>query len=178
MIPAQQSVAVVALPSEDRSDNIRGMKSLALIAVLLAAACGSKSSSSTTPTGGGDGSAVAAPLPDVPFDSLNHDQKIQFMKEKVVPTMGPLFKEHDPQEFAEFGCVTCHGEGAKEGKFHMPNDKLPKLFGPSMDKHKKEDIEWMGKVIKPTMAKILQEPEYSEQVPDGFGCLHCHEQEK
>jgi mono/diheme cytochrome c family protein len=155
------------------------MKSFALVAVLLAAACGSKSSSpTTTPTGGGDGSAVAGPLPDVPFDSLNHDQKIQFMKEKVVPTMTPLFQEHDPKEFAEFGCVTCHGEGAKEGKFIMPNDALPKLFGPSMDKYKKEDVEWMGKVIKPTMAKLLGEPEYSEENPKGFGCLECHEQEK
>ena len=159
------------------------MKSFALIAALLVAACGSKSSSSATTPGhdhdhmAGSGSSAwtpGSPLPDVPFDSLDHEQRIQFMKEKVVPTMEPLFKNHDAKKFAEFGCKTCHGEGADAGKFDMPNEKLPKLFGPSMDKFKKEDVEWMGKEIKPTMAALLQQPEMSKENPKGFGCLECH----
>ncbi len=154
------------------------MKTFVLFASLILAACGSKSTTTTTtPSGGGSGEAVAKPLPDVPFESLDHDQRIQFMKEVVVPTMAPLFKNHDATKYAEFGCVTCHGEGAKEGKFDMPNEKLPKLFGPSMPKFKKEDVEWMGKEIKPTMAKLLREPEYSEENPKGFGCLECHSAE-
>ena len=28
------------------------------------------------------------------------------------------------------------------------------------------------------MAKLLQQPEYSESNPKGFGCLECHEQKK
>src|SRR5437870_4825112 len=88
---------------------MRAMRfSLVLAASLLAAACGSKSpSSTTTPTGGGGGGSgevAAKPLPDVPFDNLDHDQRIQFMKEKVVPTMEPLFKAHDATKFADFGC--------------------------------------------------------------------------
>jgi hypothetical protein len=156
------------------------MKSLVLISLLFAAACGSKSpSSTTTPTGGGGSGEVAAkPLPDVPFDSLDHDQRIQFMKEKVVPTMEPLFKNHDATKYADFGCKTCHGEGAKEGKFDMPNEKLPKLFGPHMDQFKKEDVEWMGKDIKPTMAQLLKQPEMTKENPKGFGCLECHTMEK
>jgi hypothetical protein len=154
------------------------MKSFVLFASLILAACGSKSTTTTTtPTGGGgegSGQVASKPLPDVAFESLDHDQRIQFMKEVVVPTMAPLFKGHDATKYAEFGCVTCHGEGAKEGKFDMPNDKLPKLFGPGMAKFKKEDLEWMGKEIKPTMAKLLREPEYSEENPKGFGCLECH----
>lgn len=155
------------------------MKALAFAAALLAAACGSKSPSTTTPTGGHDhdhamGSGAPGPLPDVPFDSLDHEQRIQFMKEKVVPTMEPLFKNHDPKRFAEFGCKTCHGEGAMEGKFDMPNEKLPKLFGPSMDTYKKEDVEWMGKEIKPAMAALLEQPEMTKDNPQGFGCLECH----
>lgn len=156
------------------------MKTLAFVAAVLLAACGSKSSTqTTTPTGGGggDGSAVAKLLPDVPFEQLDHEQKIQFMKEKVVPTMGPLFQKHDPEEFADFGCKTCHGAGAEKGEFHMPNAALPKLFGPSMDKYKKEDVEWMGKEIKPAMAALLKEPEMTKENPSGFGCLHCHEAE-
>lgn len=151
------------------------MKSL-LLASLFLAACGSKSpSTNTTPTGGGSAAeAPKGPLPDVPFDSLDHEQRIQFMKEKVMPTMAPLFKAHNAERYAEFGCETCHGAGVKEGKFDMPNDKLPKLFGPSMSTYKKEDLEWMGKEIKPTMAKLLQQPEYTEQNPKGLGCLECH----
>lgn len=165
---------------------MRRMKTFVLFASLLVAACGSKSSSTTTtPTGGGTGGvgagsaeAIKPPLPDVPFDSLDHEQRIQFMKEKVMPTMEPLFKAHDAKKFAEFGCKTCHGEGVEQDKYDMPNDKLPKLFGPSMPKFKKEDVEWMGKEIKPTMAKLLKQPEYTPENPKGFGCLECHGAEK
>lgn len=147
--------------------------SLLLASLLAVAACGSKSSSTTTPTGDTAGSASPV-LPDVPFEKLDHDQQIQFMKEKVVPTMGPLFKEHDPKEFAEFGCKTCHGEGAEKGEFEMPSAHLPKLNFKDMSKFKKHDIEWMSTVIKPTMAKLLQEAEFTPENPEGFGCLHCH----
>jgi len=150
------------------------MKLLAVLASLVvAAACGSKTPATTTPTGDGTGSATAV-LPDVPFDKLDHDQQIQFMKEKVVPAMEPIFKNHDPKEFAEFGCKTCHGDGAEKGEFEMPNPNLPKLNFNDMSKHKKEDLEWMGGQVKPTMAKLLQEPEMTQESPTGFGCLACH----
>jgi len=157
------------------------MKTLILFASILAASCGGKSTPTTTPTGGegsGGGSAVATPLPvDAKFDALDHEQRIQFMKEVVMPAMEPLFKNHDAKKYAEFGCKTCHGASAEQGKFDMPNEALPKLFGPSMPKYKKEDLEWMGKEIKPTMAKLLKEPEYTEENPKGFGCLECHSME-
>jgi hypothetical protein len=28
--------------------------------------------------------------------------------------------------------------------------------------------------VKPTMAKLLSEPEMTAENPKGFGCLHCH----
>ena len=154
---------------------LRAMKLLALLASLVvAAACGSKAPATTTTTGGGDTGSATPVLPDVPFEKLDHDQQIQFMKEKVVPTMAPLFKDHDATKFAEFGCKTCHGQGAEKGEFDMPNPNLPKLNFADMSKHKKEDLEWMGKVIKPTMAKLLGEAEYSPENPKGFGCVRCH----
>lgn len=158
------------------------MKTFALLTSLLITACGGTSTTSTTtPKGGGSGtemgSAATKPLPDVPFDSLDHEQRIQFMKEVVLPAMEPLFKGHDAKKFAEFGCKTCHGPGAEQGKFDMPNEGLPKLFGPGMPKFAKADLEWMGKEIKPTMAKLLKQTEYSEENPKGFGCLECHTME-
>lgn len=145
------------------------MKFLAPILFVAAAACGGKSSSSTTPA---EPAAVA--LPDKPFDELDHDQKIEFMKQKVMPAMAPVFKNHDAEEFAEFGCKTCHGPQAEQGHFDMPSTELPKLNFNDMSQWKKEDLDWMGNEVKPTMAKLLSRPEYSEENPTGFGCPACH----
>lgn len=154
------------------------MKLLVAVAVaaVCAAACGSKSPEvSTTPAAPAAGAAVA--LPDLPFDKLDHDQRIAFMKQKVMPAMKPVFANHDGTKFAELHCTNCHGEQAKEGHFDMPNPKLPKLNFNDMSKFKKEDIEWMGKEVMPTMAKLLDMPVYSKDNPKGFGCLGCHTQE-
>jgi hypothetical protein len=153
------------------------MKALLFLALL--AACGGKSSSTTTtptpmPTTGSAAEA-AKPLPDVPFDDLDQDQREQFMKQKVVPAMKPIFQNHDPKAYADFGCKTCHGKGAEAGHFDMPNPDLPKI-GRSTDwsKVKKADLDWMKNEVKPTMAKILQQPEWSPENPKGFGCNECH----
>lgn len=143
--------------------------SLCIGSAMLTAACGSKAPATTTPT---DETTVV--LPDLPFDKLNHEQQIAFMKQKVMPAMMPVFQNHDAKEFAEFSCVVCHGEAAKEGQFEMPNPKLPNLDVQNLDKYEKEDVEWMAKEVLPTMAKILNEPIYSKDNPKGFGCLHCH----
>jgi hypothetical protein len=176
VIPRNKRFRSRACPRQPAFGMLRAMKlAIAVASLLFAASCGSKSPSTTTPPAGGSGAEPAvAVLPDVPFEKLDHDQQIQFMKEKVVPTMEPLFKEHDPKAFAEFGCKTCHGEGAAKGEFDMPNAGLPKLDFGDMSKFKPEDIEWMGKVIKPAMAKLVQEPEMTKENPQGFGCLHCH----
>lgn len=110
-------------------------------------------------------------LPDVPFALLDHDQRVQFMKERVVPVMKPLFVQHDAHEFADFGCKTCHSEA---GRFEMPNAELPRLDFTDMSKHDARDVEWMTTVVQPTMAKLLRVPERSPDRPDGFGCAHCH----
>ena len=153
-----------------------------LVAVLVLAACGSTSPSPNSPSGPTAPSAPAPPsggeaaatLPDLPFDKLDHDQRIAFMKQKVVPPMKPLFQNHDGKKYAEFGCRTCHGEQAKQGHFDMPNPNLPKLNFNDMSKFKKEDIEWMHNDVLPTMAKLLGQPMHSKDNPNGFGCLGCH----
>ena len=148
---------------------------LLVAAILVLAACGSKPAAPTTPKEGeGNGGAATVTLPDVPFADLDHDQRIAFMKQKVVPVMKPVYQNHDAKDFAQFGCKTCHGEQAKQGHFDMPNPKLPKLNFNDMSKFKKEDIEWMEKEVLPTMAKILGQPLYSKDNPKGFGCLECH----
>lgn len=142
------------------------MKLLAVLFLLVAAACG--------PKPGGSTPGATGVLPDVPFDQLDHDQRIAFMKEKVVPTMAPLFQKHDPDKYKGFDCRSCHGKAADKGEFHMPNDALPKLNFADMSKYKPADIEWMKVDIKPAMARLLRDAEFSPDNPQGFGCLHCH----
>jgi hypothetical protein len=159
------------LHGADPSAILAAMK-LLVVAVLLTAACGSKPPSTTTPK---SDEAATVVLPDVPFDKLDHEQKVAFMKQKVVPEMKPLFQNHNAKDFAEFGCKTCHGEDVKDGHFDMPNPKLPKLnFKDHNSKYEQKDLEWMGKEIMPTMGKILNLPLHSQENPKGFGCLACH----
>ncbi len=148
----------------------------ALIVLLMA--CGSKSPApATTPPPANTPPAEVA-LPDVPFDKLDADQKHAFMKQKLMPQMKAVFQQHDAKKFGEFGCKTCHGKGAEEGHFDMPNPELPKLVVKELmagtSKYKKEDLEWMGKEVKPTVAKLLQLPEWTPDNPKGFGCGACH----
>lgn len=111
---------------------------------------------------------------DLPFDQLDHDQRAEFMKQRVMPAMRPLFLQHDPVKFANFGCQTCHGEGWKEGAFGMPNDRLPKLGNDVTKKFKRADIDFMLTEVKPTMARLLKEKEWSPSDPSGFDCFACH----
>ena len=143
----------------------------ALVALVVLAACGSAPPAPTTTP-----SPTPTALPDVAFDKLDHDQKMEFMKQKVVPAMKPLFQSHDAAKFAEFGCKTCHGKDPEASKFKMPDPELPVLDFSDMSKFKPEDIQWMKNDIMPTMAKTLQLPPHSADNPNGFGCLGCHTQ--
>lgn len=146
------------------------MRRAAFLGLLLAGCWSRARAPAPAPTG----EDIVSTVPDVPFEQLDHDQRIAFMKQKVVPTMAPLFQRHDAARFAKFSCQTCHGAAALEGEFHMPNDALPRLHLGNLAKHDPEDVEFMTTVVKPMMAKLLKQPEHSRENPDGFGCLACH----
>jgi hypothetical protein len=121
----------------------------------------------------GSGSAVAG---DFDFDKLSKEDKVKFMKTKVMPTMKPLFQKFDAKDFAGFNCKTCHGKDPQKTKYKMPSPDLPALDFDAI-KAGKEDpkvIEFMSKTVKPTMAKLFNMPEMTESEPKGFGCLACH----
>lgn len=79
-------------------------------------------------------------------------------------------------------CATCHGDSATDGTFKMPNPKLPKLPG-TPDGFKKLMAErpavtqFMATKVKPTMAQLLSEPEFTPETKSGFGCVQCHTQD-
>jgi len=139
-----------------------------------AVAVGSGSAGSADGSAAGSGSAVAAN--DFDFEKLSKEDKVKFMKQKVMPTMKPLFQKFDPKEFASFTCKTCHGKDPQGSKYKMPTPDLPKLDFDAI-KAGKEDpkvVEFMSKTVKPEMAKLLNIPDMNESNPKGFGCLACH----
>jgi hypothetical protein len=156
------------------------LRVMKLIVALIAAAAACAGKSASQPKAPEPEAHEA--LPDLPFEKLDPGQKAQFMKEKVVPAMTPLFQNHDAKKFAQFGCETCHGKGVKDHHFDMPNKELPKLVVKEMmagtAKLEKRDIEWMAKEIKPTMAKLLGRTEWTPENPKGFGCGQCHPMEE
>jgi hypothetical protein len=139
---------------------------------------GAGSGSAVAMAGSGAGSGSAA----WDFDKLTHDEQMDFMKKQVVPTMKPLFQKFDAKRYKDFGCKTCHGKDPKKAKFKMPTPDLPKLDFAALKagKQKPKVAKWMGEVVNPEMAKLLQKPEYNPEKPDPsqFGCLGCHEQKK
>lgn len=156
----------------------------------LLVGAGSCGSSSTPPPAApaaqpasADASPSGAPAGPVDFDAKSKDEKKKYMKETVLPKMQELFAAADPKKFAKVTCMTCHGEGVEEGKFDMPNPKLPKIPGTPdgfkawVGKHP-EMAEFMMKKVKPTMAGLLGMPEYGPDNPKGFGCMECHTVEK
>jgi hypothetical protein len=119
--------------------------------------------------GGDDASPYAAPLSEGEWQSLSFDERKRFMRELVMPTMKPLFTEFDSDHFASVKCSTCHGSGAADGTFAMPNSDLPALGGqnpPAPDERQLRTIEFMRSVVKPKIAELLGEP--------NLRCNNCH----
>lgn len=112
------------------------------------------------------------------WKDMKKEERVELMKTVVVPKMGALFKEFDEKKYAEVKCTLCHGPGAKEGKFDMPNPKLPKLDPANgFAKHKKKTakmLEFMMQKVVKEMAGALGEEPFNPETKQGFGCGGCH----
>lgn len=148
--------------------------------LLLTACGGSQPPAEAAPAGEAPSGAAEGPAapPSKPFDELSANEKLDVMKKVVVPTMKPLFQAQNAEKFKDFGCVTCHGPHAKQGKFDMPNPELPKLnFADNLKVHKEktpEMLTFMMEKVNPEMAKALNEPPFDPATGKGFGCKACH----
>jgi hypothetical protein len=132
-----------------------------LVALAALVACGPRSA----PPAPAPAEPVAHEvLPDVPFAKLDHDQRAELMKERVVPAMAPMFRGH----VAKLDCETCHGTPV-DGSYRMPNPALVRL-GDDRSRFKREDLDWMARDVTPAMARLLGRPEPAA----GSGCGVCH----
>ena len=148
------------------------MKRACLLAVVLAA-CGSSSKPPAEPK-----PEFTGPLAAGQWDGMDKEARAHFMGQVVMPRMKALFQGLDADEFSEFECETCHGSGAVDHTFTMPNPELPQLsqetFANPPPEDEKAVIEFMMTQVRPTMAELLGLPEWSPEHPDGFGCTGCH----
>jgi hypothetical protein len=143
-----------------------------------------------TVAGGADARAADAPAAPaaegakkIDWENMKFEERKKYMKSTVLPEMKKRFQEYDAKAYKKFSCATCHGDGATDGKFKMPNAKLPKLPTDrdgfmALQQKKPEAVKFMGTVVKPTMAGLLGLTEWSPQNPKGFGCYQCHTKEE
>jgi hypothetical protein len=146
--------------------------------VVGAAGCAETTASTPAPAGANAAEKSAGP-PEVPWAEMVKEQRIDYMKAVVLPRMRQAFTNFSPDRFGKMTCVTCHGDGAVEGSFKMPNPKLPKLpTTPDGFKQLAEErpavMEFMKSEVKPKMAAMLGVPDWNPETKSGFGCMECH----
>jgi hypothetical protein len=168
---------------------------LPFLSLVAAAACGGSAPPATSPAAPTDSSAAATPAPTdtsaaaapsaAPASGsdssapaawsktgMTKQQQSAYMKTKVIPAMGPMFKTHDATKYADFGCKTCHGQGQD------PHDFLPHLTfsGGTITqfKDKPEISKWMHEQVEPGMAVAMGQQPYDMKTNTGFGCKGCH----
>jgi hypothetical protein len=168
------------------STALRASLLLTLAAAAAAACGGSAPPPATTPAAPTDSSVPAAPTaadtsaapaggaaPAAWSKDMTKEQKVAYMKAKVMPALGPVFKGHDATKYADFSCKTCHGPEYKD-----PHEFLPHLTfaGGTITqfKDKPEISKWMHEVVEPTMAKAMGQQPYDMKTNTGFGCKGCH----
>lgn len=126
--------------------------------------------------------AAAEPAGAINWATMSKEQRKDYMKTVVMPQMKQTFLAFNGDRYRTMTCVTCHGEGATDGRFTMPNPKLPKLPN-SPDGFQKlmaakpEIMQFMATKVKPQMAQLLGMPEFTPENKNGFGCFACHTKE-
>lgn len=127
---------------------------------------------------GGEGASAAGSS----WADLDHEGRMALMRERVLPEMGELFREHDAEEHATFTCATCHGESMTEVGFRMPNGlhplvraEIPALVE-SEDEETARTARFMLERVTPGMIEILGVAPYDPATGEGFGCLRCHDE--
>ena len=89
-------------------------------------------------------------------------QRLDYMRNVVLPKAAAVFQEHDPEAFADFSCGTCHGD--KRNGFRMPAH-LPPLTDQLLTE-KASEAAFMNEKVVPLMTALLGSTV--------FDCVNCH----
>ncbi|MGE0395956.1 MAG: hypothetical protein AB7T06_04440 [Kofleriaceae bacterium] len=137
--------------------------------VVVLAACGAPSK-------------PAEPAKPLVWKDMNLEQRTNYMKEVVLPTAKDAFVAFD-KKYETMDCMTCHGDGAKDGSFEMPNAKLKPLPNTeeafmawvAKEPEAARYAEFMATKLQPLMGQLLNETVYDPQTKTGeLGCSTCH----
>jgi hypothetical protein len=107
------------------------------------------------------------------------DRKLDHMQAIVAADARALFAGYDAARFADVTCKSCHGSGAVDGSFKMPNPALTVLdLSPTgvqelNAKHAKA-VAFMQRVTRRTATLLGVTASASLTDGSGFGCLGCH----
>jgi len=137
-----------------------------------------------------EGSAAAEPAEaaDKPVEGgtktwkdMDKKERSAFMKKVVLPKAKKLFATIDPK--MKTTCKTCHGKGADDHTFKMPNPSIQALpateeaFTAWIKKNPDEGkwAKFMGEQFTPAMAEALGKKAFDPQTKTGdFSCTACH----
>ena len=114
--------------------------------------------------------AESDPLPES-YQDMTFEQRQQYMTETVLPTMKAEFEAVDAS-YSSMNCATCHGDGATDGTFSMPNGGLAALDVNAWPTD--PPVDFMTNTVVPTMADLLDEDPFDASTGEGFGCFGCH----
>lgn len=150
------------------------------ITALLLLGCGGGTTAATTETTSVGETHVEPTPPERPWSELSYDERRAHMARHVVPVMSELFAGYDAERFADVGCATCHGEGASERRFAMPNPDLLPLYPTgtvgqyqAVERYP-EGVRFMYSRVVPAMQTLLGAPEFDAATGEGFTCFSCH----
>ncbi len=132
------------------------------------------------------GSAKPAPpesAKPLVWKDMNLEQREKYMKDVVLPKTKELFVAFDAK-YQSMDCATCHGDGAKDGSFEMPNPKIKPLPNTeeafmawaAKDADAGRYAQFMATKLQPLMGELLQETVFDPQTKTGeLSCTACHQ---
>ena len=120
------------------------------------------------------------PRPPKPWAEMTSEEKGQYMSAEVLPYFRTLFREYDPETYANVNCATCHGANMNERNFAMPNPDILALHPSGTDEQRAmveahpRMVRFMFRHVVPAMRQMLDQPEFDEETGEGFSCYFCH----
>jgi hypothetical protein len=121
---------------------------------------------------------IAPPGPGE-WTTWTHEQKLAYMRTTFIDEERKIFASWEPVRFRNLECRTCHGIGAVNGTFAMPNKDLAHLI-PGKEgyqellTHEPELFTFMQKKLVPETARLLGLPAFDMEKHTGFSCYQCH----
>jgi len=114
----------------------------------------------------------------ITWPEMTIEQRKSHMGRVVLPTAAAIFGSWRPDHYARVDCTLCHGQGARNDNFSMPNDHLPRLsgdllLGPEFASQPETTRLKLNRLV-PEMSAALGLKSFSIITRKGFGCYSCH----